>query len=286
MERNKVQEFKENLEELGYGKSSVGMLPECVGEFMEYYRDKEIGEIGREEIAGFYQWLQMRPNRRKEGGLSERYIYHHIYALKLFFEYMERSGQLGYNPISGMKFKRPEYGKREPLSREEIGRLFAAVESQREEAILHLFYSCGLRRSEGERLNIRDVCFRSGLLYVREGKGGKRRVVPMTEKVSESLKLYYIRERGERKAAEKEAFILNLKGERMSGNSYNLTVKRLGERAGIEREVTLHYLRHSIATHLLENGIGIEKVRDFLGHRNLEATQLYTKVSAQQLKGL
>ena len=83
-----------------------------------------------------------------------------------------------------------------------------------------------------------------------------------------------------------EAFILNRIGRRMSGNTYNRIIKEIVVKSGIERLCTLHHLRHSIATHLLENGLSLENVRDFLGHSYLEATQIYVKVSKYQLKSL
>lgn len=94
-----------------------------------------------------------------------------------------------------MKFKRPKQNVKEPLAIEEIQQLLTAATTLKQQAILHLFYSCGLRRSEGEALNINDIHFKQQLLYVREGKGAKRRVVPMTEKVAKELEDYYLGER-------------------------------------------------------------------------------------------
>jgi len=187
-----------------------------------------------------------------------------------------------------MKFKRPKYNRREPLTKEDIHQLFETASTPKETAMLHLFYSCGLRRSEAVELNIRDVHFKSCLLYVRNGKGHKRRAIPMTEKVSEDLENYYLQERSDshRKAKDTEAFILNHNGQRLSGDSYNKKIKVIVEKSAIEKLCTLHHLRHSIATHLLENGLSLENVRDFLGHSYLEATQIYTKINSNQLSKL
>ena len=283
-----IENFRKYLLQLGYGKSSCQMLPECVNEFLEYHSTTTPETVTQKHIQSFYNRLQIRPNKRLEGGLSESYIYHHIYALKCFFNYLEEIGQIKYNPISIMKFKRPKHNSREPLTKEEINKLFEAVQTQKETAMLHLFYSCGLRRSEAVALNTKDIHFKSCLLYVREGKGHKRRAVPMTVKVAKELESYYLQERGDsqRRARDMEAFILNRIGRRMSGNTYNRIIKEIVEKSGIERLCTLHHLRHSIATHLLENGLSLENVRDFLGHSYLEATQIYVKVSKYQLKSL
>jgi integrase/recombinase XerD len=110
----------------------------------------------------------------------------------------------------------------------------------------------------------------------------------MTEKVSEDLENYYLQERSDShiKVKDTEAFILNHNGQRLSGDSYNKKIKVIVEKSAIEKLCTLHHLRHSIATHLLENGLSLENVRDFLGHSYLEATQIYTKINSNQLSKL
>jgi integrase/recombinase XerD len=186
-----------------------------------------------------------------------------------------------------MKFKRPKQNLREPLSQEAIAQLFATATTQKETAILHIFYSCGLRRSEGEALNINDVHFKQSLIYVREGKGAKRRVVPVTAKVAQDLEAYYLQERTHAKVRtgmDENAFFLNRTGTRMSGDSLNKSLHQLLEKADLPKEITLHHLRHSIATHLLQSGMSMEYVRDFLGHSFLESTQIYAKATAEQLK--
>jgi integrase/recombinase XerD len=114
------------------------------------------------------------------------------------------------------------------------------------------------------------------MLYVREGKGGKSRAVPMTEKISEELKAYCYQER--KSKPNELAFITNNWGTRTTGGKCNNVLKELQQRSGIEKDVSLHSLRHSIATHLLESGLSVEYVRDFLGHSYLESTQRYTHI--------
>ncbi len=284
---HQLKEFRNYLNQIGYSKSSCYMLPECVKDFLGYHNATDTKELATGHINQFYEWLQIRPHKHKEGGLSEQYINHHVYALKVFFNWLEQTGQISYNPISVMKFKSPKGNPREPLTQEEIKALFEATESLKEKAVLHLFYSCGLRRSEGEALNIQDIHFKKQMLYVREGKGAKRRAVPMTEKVSKELESYYLNERIPlTKVKNTEAFILNRVGLRMRGDGYNKLLKILLQRTELNKGITLHHLRHSIATHLLESGLEIEKVRDFLGHGFLETTQIYAKVHPNQLKKL
>lgn len=286
-----VKQFKAFLYQVGYGASTVNMLPGCVAEFMEHQQIKDISCIEQEKIKKFYQHLYERPLKNRSGALSEMMIQHFMYALKTFFSWLEITEQINYNPISGMKFKRAKQNVREPLTLEGIKLLFEAAGSLKERALLHVFYSCGLRRSEGEALNIQDINFKLQLLFVREGKGAKRRVVPVTERVSKSLEDYYLHERCNstvKNVKDMEAFILNKRGYRMKGDGYNKILKALIEKARnaqlITHHCTLHHLRHSIATHLLQTGMSMEYVRDFLGHTFLETTQIYARPHAEQLK--
>jgi len=280
-------EFKTHLKRLGYSKGSQSMLPSCVGEFLSCLEEKNIynlQEIEPIHIQEHYEYLTQRPNKRKPGGLSSRMINHHIYAIRLFLNYQEETGNIVNNPISGLSFPRPESKEREVLTIEEIKTLYKVSETFREKAIIGLFYGCGLRRSEGVALNVKDISFKSSLLYVREGKGSKRRVIPVNEKVLNDFKDYLYHERF---AIQNEiAFICNNAGRRMKGDRHNNIVKELIQKAEIPKEISLHNLRHSIATHLLDNGMSLEYVRDFLGHKHLEATQIYTRISKRKLREL
>lgn len=292
-----LNQFKAFLYQVGYSEGTQKMLPACVSEFLEFIKvspfrgdleGSDISYVEQGKVKGFYEYLQTRPLKKRSGALSEMMIQHYMYALKTFFTWLEITEQIDYNPISGMKFKRPKQNVREPLTTEEIKQLFEVTTTLKETALLHIFYSCGLRRSEGEALNINDVHFKQQLLYVREGKGAKRRVVPMTEKVSKDLEDYYLNERTGstvKKVKDQEAFMLNKTGNRMNGDQSNKLLKFLIEKSGINKpDITLHHLRHSIATHLLQSGMSMEYVRDFLGHSFLETTQIYAKPKAEQLK--
>ncbi len=260
------------------------MLPAMVSDFLSYHNLSEINQTTPHHIQSYHQHLQQRPNKHQEGGLSESYIHHHVYALKVFFNWLEESGQLAHNPISALKFAQPEKKSREPLSPEAVLQLFEASRNLQERAILHLFYSCGLRRSEVEMINTRDIHFKQQLLYVRSGKGAKRRAVPMPVQVAIDFENYYRQQRIHQIAGNDEsAFILNKTGGRMRGQGYQNVLKELTGRTGLPEEITLHHLRHSIATHLLGNGMSIELLRQFLGHSFLETTQIYTKVNQQQI---
>lgn len=278
-----THQFKIHLTRLGYQQGSVRMLPSCVAEFLSF-SGKQVCEVSKSDVESYYKYLQERPNKRREGGLSGRSIAHHIYSLKTFFSWLEVSNQLQSNPMSGLQFDRVEHKQRQILTIAEVKQLYAVTESLRERAILSIFYGCGLRRSEGVQLNLRDVHFRSNLLYVRSGKNGKRRAVPMSEKVKSDLWNYVLNERFSQ--AQETAFICGIRGKRLLGNGLISALKKIVKRSELAKEVTLHSLRHSIATHLLESGLSLEYVREFLGHKHLETTQIYTRVSKEQLWNL
>jgi integrase/recombinase XerD len=291
------EQFKTQLERLGYSKSSRHMLPTCIVEFLQQLESKgiyRIKDIEPHHIQQYHEYLSARPNKRRPGGLSSMMITHHIYAIRLFLNYLEQTGVITQNPISGLIFPRPESKSREILTIKEIKQLYEAAGNYREKSIIGIFYGCGLRRSEGVALNVKDISFNSSLLYVREGKGKKRRAVPVQEKVLHDFKNYLHHERWAKDT--ETAFICNNTGTRTSGNDHNKIVKALMQKAREEspafaeatagKEISLHNLRHSIATHLLENGLSVEYVRDFLGHKYLESTQLYTRVKNKQLWNL
>ena len=194
------------------------MLPACVGEFLFFTGKADITEIRQEHISKFYDYIQQRPNKRRPGALSEMMVSHHMYALRLFFNFLEQTSGISMNPMSNMAFNRPKSKEREILSVDEINSLFDATCCQLERAMLSVFYGCGLRRSEAVSLDVRDVHFKSGLMYIREGKGGHRRVVPMTRKVIKTLKKYYLVERSA--MTDKEPFFINGKGNRIRGNMF------------------------------------------------------------------
>lgn len=275
-----IQQFKSFLEQIGYKKGTQTMLPICLNEFLEF-TTKSLKTINKSDILAYYEHIKNRPNKRKPGALSESMVNHHVFSLKVFFSFQMEIGKITLNPMDNLSFPRPKSKAREILTPKEITALFEACETHKEKAVLSIFYGLGLRRSEAENLMLVDVNFKSSLLVVRQGKGKKRRVIPMNKAISKNLKSYVLKER--KATSDTKTFFTSRIGLQLSGNALNRILKQLLERAGIEKEISLHCLRHSIATHLLENGLSVEYVRDFLGHQHLESTQIYTRVKNKQL---
>ena len=125
------------------------------------------------------------------------------------------------------------------------------------------------------------------MLYVREGKGGRKRSIPLSKTVLNDLKDYYFNERPREinnKSKDIEAFMFNNRGTRMQGDSYNLEIKKMIAKARLDKQITLHHFRHAIATHLIESGMKTEHVKDFLGHKSIETTQTYTHITTKEMK--
>jgi integrase/recombinase XerD len=284
MSQTHLYYYKKALETLGYSKSVSDNYPKHVKHFLAY--TQEIPEnITEEHLKNYYNYLQIRPNERRKGTLSQSYIYSQQLAIKTYFDYVESIAQIKENPCT-LKLKTPTIQPRKILSQEAIKALYGNCQNTEQTIVLHLCYGCGLRRNEVQNCNINDIDLDKKLLYVRQGKGRKRRVIPITQAIADDFKLYL----EDRKnnlflgfGQDKETLLINNQGNRMTGDGIYLVFKNLLNSINNQQLKTnnysLHSLRHSIATHLLENGMRVEMVRDFLGHAQLATTQIYTHVN-------
>ena len=165
------------------------------------------------------------------------------------------------------------------LSKEEVKRILEAPANLKHRTMLLLVYGCGLRRSELLALMLNDVDSSRKLLIVKQAKGGIDRLVPLSEKLIEQLRSYY------KAFKPKTWFFEGQKPEQpYSGHSLRNVLKHALRNAGIQKPVTLHWLRHSYATHLLEAGTDIRYTQEILGHKSSRTTEIYTHVSTQYIK--
>jgi len=150
----------------------------------------------------------------------------------------------------------------------------------RDRAMLTAFYSCGLRRNEAYHLDMGDIVLEKSILHVRKAKGYKERIVPITKQGLQHLENYLYDARPYFCSDKNEAFFVTHYGKRLGGQQMLLRLKALVQSSGNatlqQKGIHLHTLRHSIATHLLQNGMRLERIKDFLGHSSLESTQIYT----------
>lgn len=155
----------------------------------------------------------------------------------------------------------------------------------RDRALLELLYGTGARISELTALHVDDVAEleQRGYLLVR-GKGNKERLVPVGRQAQRAVSDYLVRGRPSLARGKSHALLLNLRGGALSRQSAWAVVKRAAQRAGIEHDISPHTLRHSFATHLLEGGADVRVVQELLGHSSVTTTQIYTHVSAENLR--
>lgn len=289
--RDHYGRFMRYLGAIGYSKASCSTFATGMREFLRWLEREKITEltrVGEKDIEEFYSYQQQRPSKTTGGALSESRVVLHMYTLKLFFAHLLDTDQITVSPMGNLDYTRDYKRTRENLlSRGDIDKLYQECRTARQRAILGIIYGCGLRRQEAVKLDARDVHLRSGMLYVREGKGGRKRTIPLNRTVLSDLKDYYFNERpgliNYRNGAV-EAFMLNNHGSRMQGDTFLNEIKKLIYKARLDRRITLHHFRHAIATHLLESGMKTEHVKDFLGHVSIETTQTYTHLAAKAMK--
>ena len=236
----------------------------------------------------FVSYFKQRPNQRRGGGLSQSHIIKQIYSLNLFFKYlhlmerMEEKLELTYE-------EKDELKEQKILSREEVQLLYSNcghdVLGQRDRAMLSVYYGCGLRRSEGVRLMVDDILFEKSLLYVKPSKNGWDRYVPMALGVKQDLERYIYGGRKLLSGKDSGAHLfLTEKGKVAQGQTLMYRLKLLLAQSELPREIGLHSLRHSIATHLLSGGMSLAEVSLFLGHRVLDSSQRYTHIKEIEWK--
>jgi integrase/recombinase XerD len=278
-----INDFRRELQGLGYSKTVVDNYPKYAQKLLEYTKETA-QKITDTHIKNYYEYLKAKPSRVTKKVLSESHIYSQLFAIKLYFDYLERTRIIKRNPYT-LRIKQATKKERIIFTQEEIQILYVACQNSIEKTILHLCYGCGLRRNEVELLNLKDVNFEQKLLFVRRGKGKKRRVIPLTQTIINDFKDYFIATEIIRKGDE-ENFLINTNGSKMKGDNVYDQFKRILKRTqSLKPEnYCLHSLRHSIATHLLENEMSIEMVRDFLGHTQLGTTQIYTRINFLKTK--
>lgn len=275
--------FEQWLEALGYAPGTRQVLPAHVREFLicqEQNGKTALGHITAADATSFVSELKTRTGTRTGMPYSNNHINKYIQALKLFSRYVRETDKSDLS----LSMERMEQSSRKPvwLSKEEINRLYEAtgdtVLGMRDRAMLAVYYGCGLRLNEGASLEIKDIDTTRKLLHVRKGKQHKERLVPIAEKNYQEIKLYidYGRPQLLQEVKTNALFIDANKGRAMQKQSLYIRIKRLVKIAKIKKKVGAHTLRHSIATHLLQSGMKLEKIRDFLGHADLDSTQIYT----------
>lgn len=210
-----------------------------------------------------------------------------IASLRSFAKYLLEQGKIAQNPFKLLPAPKREKLLPKFLTLPETDRVMqTAAQSPhfaaRNKALFELIYSSGLRRNEVTGLKIADIDFFNGIVKVL-GKGSKERLVPVTDTALKALK-DYLAQRKDPKP--QDALFLNKNGTPLTGDGLAYIFKNITIKAGVARRITPHILRHSFATHLLNNGCDLRSLQEMLGHKSLAATQVYTHVSLDKLKSV
>ena len=293
--------FAEHLDILGYSQTSVKKLSINIRELL-YFLEKEgltIRDLNTRHFKRHFEQLKQRTNMRYGGALGNGSLNQHLHAIRCFTEYLRGSGRVD---IANPPIRNLENDTKPVivLSEEEIGLLFKAsyepfenrripyrkleALQARDRAMLAVYYGCGLRKSEGGRLRISDIDSDRNLIHVKKSKTGKERFVPLGKNVRKYIIEYLYDHRSALVDRPTDDFFISTQGGRkVTPSALFIRLKYLQRRSKdpdlMQKDIGLHTLRHSIATHLLKAGMKMEFLARFLGHGKIDSTQIYTHIA-------
>ncbi|MBT4192390.1 MAG: tyrosine-type recombinase/integrase [Candidatus Diapherotrites archaeon] len=261
-----LKEFKQELIIAGYSEKTLKMYQIYMREVLKFIA-KDPQEITERDLIGYLA-------TKKEKGCSNATLSLIHAAMKYFFKtYLKR------NIVD--EIKTPKKAKSLPkiLSKQEIKDLFKATHFGRNRLMLQFMYGSGCRVSEVVKIKVEDVNLKERTAMIRSGKGNKDRLIILSKDWIKGLKKYL-----KKKKIKSEVIFSKKNGKTLSTDTVQRIVRESAQKAGINKHVTPHCLRHSYATHLLEAGTNIRYIQALLGHSSLNTTQIYTNVASEQLK--
>ncbi|MDF3079168.1 MAG: tyrosine-type recombinase/integrase [Sphingobacteriaceae bacterium] len=261
--------FEQYLITKRYSPNTVKTYCEALRSFLLFYNSKALESLNNTDVVAYYE------NYIIANGLSASYQNQIVNAVKLYFSIIKDTA------IEVAKIYRPKREHLLPnvLSKEEIKRILNAHSNLKHQAMLCLMYSCGLRRSELLNLKFADIDSERVVVIIRQAKGRKDRIVPLSGKITELLRAYY-------KTYKPKVWLFEGQTANVQYDERSLAsvLKQALAKAKINKPVTLHWLRHSYATHLLEAGTDLRYIQELLGHSSSKTTEIYTHVSTQSIK--
>ena len=264
-----VERFVSWLKQKRYSDRTVRTYAKSIKTFLSFYADKAVEEITNRDLIHFNAEYIIG------NGLSASFQNQILSSIKLFYSRLYKV------KMDVGEIERPKRGRKLPnvLSKEEVKGIIQAPKNLKHRVMLSLLYACGLRRGELLNLKPEHVDSKRGLLIILNAKGQKDRVVPISEKTIELLRAYY-------KDYKPKTWLFEgqISGALYSEASLRYVLKHALEKSKISKPVTLHWLRHSYATHLLEAGTDLRFIQELLGHKSSKTTEIYTHVSAESLK--
>lgn len=292
--QDEAKGYRDYLGILGYASETCQARYLYLKEFFCWLEDigiYRLGHITDVETSNYYEYTQSRRSVRTGDPLIGKTVCDIMRCVQMYLGYALHLGKISTNPASHLKLEYPDdEPERIIFTPQQIRQLYEAAQDGQERAILHIAYGCGLRVSEISALNREDIRLTEQLVIVQKGKNSKRRLVPINDTVRDDLEAFL-----EHEGVEKgKAVFYNSTGTRMRKWSLNRVLKQMIARTDFGRRLSkaelnrtgIHTLRHSIATHLLANGMRLEQVQQFLGHSHIESTEIYTHITKEQLKEL
>ncbi len=264
-----IEKFKQWLRSKRYSESTLINYSEALKSFLVFYREKPIAEITNEDVIIYNNDYILKNN------LSASYQNQITNAIKLYFKTIKNT------KIEVDKIHRPKRAKLLPnvLSKEEVKQILNAHSNIKHKTMLSLIYSCGLRRGELLNLKPADIDSKRGIVIIRQSKGKKDRIAPLSPKILEMLREYYIGYKPKTWLFEGQN-----NNTKYDERSLSNVLKQALTKSRISKPVSLHWLRHSYATHLLESGTDLRYIQELLGHSSSKTTEIYTHVSTKSLQ--
>jgi len=264
-------------------QNTVASYLRDVTQFSEYLkaRGDSLLEATGETVKSYMDWMLSR-------GKSAASVTRFLASVKSFYNFLLVTGKIKANPAKGIAAAKAERKYPEVLTSKEV-ELFLeqpqCVDAKgfRDRAMLELLYATGIRVSELTTLDLEDLNLAAG--FVHCSSKGRERIIPLYRTAVKALQEYVWKIRPQLVSDEAEAALfVNMNGERMSRQGFWKIIKFYQEKAGIQKEITPHTLRHSFAVHLLENGADLRSIQEMLGHADISSTQVYTHVVKGHLK--
>lgn len=271
----------------GLAEKTIKKTKYCINLFYKYALETENSSLSDFKRKDFIHYIHFLKMKRKNGKhqYCKASIYGNIRILKNFFDYLLLKRIIQENPLEYIELKPPvKHLPSNILTEEELKRLLDTFPptflGRRNKMIVSLIYNTGLRVSEVCKLNLYDVDIADSILYIRNTKGGKNRLVPLNKYIGKKLSEYITNDRlfAGAENISYDSLFLTKEGNRLTTLIVSRVTKKATHLAGIEKRVTPHALRHTFATHMLKNGCSIRYIADILGHEYLSTTEIYTRV--------
>ena len=264
-------------------QNTVSSYLRDISQFADYLqaRGPELLEVTAETVQSYMDWMLSR-------GKSAASVTRFLASVKSFYNFQIFSGKVKANPAKGVAAAKAERKYPKILTSKEVDLFLEqpqCVDAKgfRDHAMLELLYATGIRVSELITLDLEDLNLAAGFIHC--SSKGKERIIPLYRTAVKALQDYAWKIRPQLISDEEEtALFVNMNGERMSRHGFWKIIKYYQEKAGIEKEITPHTLRHSFAVHLLENGADLRSIQEMLGHADISSTQIYTHVVKGNLK--